>query len=194
MNTRCVVRPIVAVVALLVLPVVASSQVHDASVANHRPHLFAAAAFGIDPRTVTLSKDIAPILYENCVACHRPNHLAPMSLITYADARPWARAVKTKVLAREMPPWGADSSVRAYKNDASLTQTEIDTIAAQRLSCCPTPSKTIRTARSRTSGENLFVVFVMMLHPTHKLEPPANPARFTFTVTRFIVEVDAYIR
>ena len=77
--------------------------------------------------TPTFAKDIAPILYENCVACHRPNHLAPMSLITYADARPWARAVKTKVLAREMPPWGADSSVRAYKNDASLTQTEIDT-------------------------------------------------------------------
>ena len=80
--------------------------------------------------TPTFAKDIAPILYENCVACHRPNHLAPMSLMTYADARPWARAVKTKVLAREMPPWGADSSVRAYKNDASLTQAEIDTIAA----------------------------------------------------------------
>ena len=80
--------------------------------------------------TPTFTKDVAPILYENCVACHRPNHLAPMSLITYADARPWARAVKTKVLAREMPPWGADSSIRAYKNDASLTQAEIDTIAA----------------------------------------------------------------
>jgi hypothetical protein len=52
------------------------------------------------------------------------------------------------------------------------------TLAAQRLSCCPAPSKTIRTARSRTSGEYLFVVFVMMLHPTHELEPPANPARF----------------
>ncbi|TDI25643.1 MAG: thiol-disulfide isomerase [Acidobacteria bacterium] len=86
----------------------------------------AAAAEG----TPTFAKDIAPILYENCVACHRPNHLAPMSLITYSDARPWARAVKTKVLAREMPPWGADSSVRAYKNDASLTQAEIDTITA----------------------------------------------------------------
>ena len=80
--------------------------------------------------TPTFAKDIAPILYENCVACHRPNHLAPMSLITYADARPWARAVKTKVVAREMPPWGADTSVRAYKNDVSLTQAEIDTIAA----------------------------------------------------------------
>ncbi len=80
--------------------------------------------------TPTFAKDVAPILYENCVACHRPNHLAPMSLITYNDARPWARAVKAKVVAKEMPPWGADSSVRAYKNDASLTQDEIDTIAA----------------------------------------------------------------
>ena len=88
------------------------------------------ASAGAAEGTPTFAKDIAPILYENCVACHRPNHLAPMSLITYADARPWARAVKTKVLTREMPPWGADSRVRAYKNDASLTQTEIDTIAA----------------------------------------------------------------
>ena len=80
--------------------------------------------------TPTFAKDVAPILYENCVACHRPNHLAPMSLMSYDDARPWARAVKTKVVTREMPPWGADSSIRAYKNDASLTQAEIDTIAA----------------------------------------------------------------
>ncbi len=80
--------------------------------------------------TPTFAKDVAPILYENCVSCHRPNHLAPMSLITYNDARPWARAVKAKVVAKEMPPWGADSSIRAYRNDASLTQGEIDTIAA----------------------------------------------------------------
>jgi len=51
-------------------------------------------------------------------------------LVSYDDARPWARAVKSKVLAREMPPWGADTSVRAYKNDTSLSQDEIDTIVA----------------------------------------------------------------
>ena len=78
----------------------------------------------------TFSADVAPILYESCVACHRPNHLAPMSLITYDDVRPWARAVKAKVVSREMPPWGADSSVRAYKNDASLSEDEIGVIAA----------------------------------------------------------------
>ena len=78
----------------------------------------------------TFAKDVAPILYENCVSCHRPNHLAPMSLITYDDVRPWARAVKTKVVSREMPPWGADSSIRAYKNDTSLSQHEIGVITA----------------------------------------------------------------
>ena len=78
----------------------------------------------------TFAADVAPILYENCVACHRPNHLAPMSLISYDDVRPWARAVKSKVVSREMPPWGADSSVRAYRNDASLSQDEVDLIAA----------------------------------------------------------------
>ena len=78
----------------------------------------------------TFAADVAPILYESCVACHRPNHLAPMSLITYDDVRPWARAVKSKVVSREMPPWGADSSVRAYKNDVSLSEDQIDVIAA----------------------------------------------------------------
>ena len=80
--------------------------------------------------TPTFTKDVAPILFENCVSCHRPNHLAPMSLMSYDEARPWARAVKTKVVAREMPPWGAAPDVQAYKNDASLSQSEIDTIAA----------------------------------------------------------------
>ena len=80
--------------------------------------------------TPTFTKDVAPILFEHCAACHRPNHLAPMSLMSYNDARPWARAVKTKVLAREMPPWGAESGFREYKNDASLSQAKIDTLVA----------------------------------------------------------------
>ena len=78
----------------------------------------------------TFAADVAPILYENCVACHRPNHLAPMPLVTWDDVRPWARAVRAKVVSREMPPWGADSGIRAYRNDVSLSQEEIDVIAA----------------------------------------------------------------
>jgi mono/diheme cytochrome c family protein len=78
----------------------------------------------------TFAKDVAPILYKNCVECHRPNAMAPMSLVTYEDARPWARAVKQKVVAREMPPWGADPAIGTFANDPSLKQAEIDTIAA----------------------------------------------------------------
>src|SRR5882762_11584191 len=78
----------------------------------------------------TFSKDVAPILYKTCVECHRPTAMAPMSLLTYEDARPWARAIKQKVAARQMPPWGADPTVAKYSNDVSLKQHEIDTIMA----------------------------------------------------------------
>src|SRR5947207_10267300 len=78
----------------------------------------------------TFSKDVAPILYKNCVECHRPTAMAPMSLLAYEDARPWARAIKLKVQSRQMPPWGADPTVGRYSNDVSLKQAEIDTITA----------------------------------------------------------------
>jgi hypothetical protein len=80
--------------------------------------------------TPTFAKDVAPILYKNCVECHRQNAMAPMSLMTYDDARPWARAIKQKVVAREMPPWGADPTVGKYANDPSLKQSDVDTIVA----------------------------------------------------------------
>jgi hypothetical protein len=76
----------------------------------------------------TFSKDVAPILYSKCVTCHRPGEVAPMSLISYRDARPWARAIRDKVIAREMPPWHADSAHGTFRNDRSLTQAQIDTI------------------------------------------------------------------
>ena len=78
----------------------------------------------------TFAKDVAPIFHARCVGCHRPDHVAPMSLVTYDEARPWARAVKQRVEAREMPPWGAAPGVQDYRNDTSLTQEEIDTIVA----------------------------------------------------------------
>ena len=59
------------------------------------------------PKT-TFTKDVAPILYKRCAECHRPSEVAPMSLLTYKEARPWAKAIKEKVLERAMPPWLAD--------------------------------------------------------------------------------------
>jgi hypothetical protein len=136
MNTRCVVRPIVAVVALLVLPVVASSQVHDASVANHRPHLFAAADFGIDPRTVTFSKDIAPILQRSCQSCHRDGGGAPMSLITYDEVQRFGRRIARRTAIRDrmgaMPPFFVEKEIgiHEFKNDPSLSDEELAKIQA----------------------------------------------------------------
>src|SRR5437870_2661335 len=79
---------------------------------------------------VTFTKDVAPILYKSCAECHRPTMFAPMSLLTYEAARHYARSIKQKVVARQMPPWGADPAHGTFKNDPRLSQTEIDTIAA----------------------------------------------------------------
>ena len=78
----------------------------------------------------TFSRDVAPILQRACQQCHRPGEAAPMSLLGYGDARPWARAIKQRVLTREMPPWQIDRTLdtRAYVDDLSLTAAEIDTI------------------------------------------------------------------
>jgi hypothetical protein len=80
---------------------------------------------------VTFTKDVAPILQEKCQSCHRPDTFAPMSLLTYEEARPWAKSIKQKVVAREMPPWYIDKTVgvRHFKNDVSLSDQEIATIA-----------------------------------------------------------------
>ena len=67
-----------------------------------------AAAFAADATpSATFTKDVAPIFYKSCVECHRPTMFAPMSLVSYDDARPWARSIKQRVVSRAMPPWGA---------------------------------------------------------------------------------------
>ncbi len=79
---------------------------------------------------LTFAKDVARIFQEKCQVCHQPDSIAPMSLLTYRDARPWARAIKQKVVSREMPPWHIDQNVgiRQFKNDRSLSSEQIDTI------------------------------------------------------------------
>jgi hypothetical protein len=78
----------------------------------------------------TFAKDVAPILQAKCQECHQPNSIAPMSLISYAETRPWARSIKTRVAARQMPPWHIDRSVgvQKFKNDMSLSDDQIETI------------------------------------------------------------------
>jgi len=79
----------------------------------------------------TFTKDVAPILMRSCVQCHRPGQVAPMSLLTYEDARPWARSIRTRVTKREMPPWNLDPTVgiKEILDDPSLSDREVQTIA-----------------------------------------------------------------
>ena len=78
---------------------------------------------------VTFNKDVLPVLQKHCQECHRPGEAAPMSLLTYKDARPWAAAMRQAVLTRKMPPWyAADPAHGRFLNDRRLPQADIDTL------------------------------------------------------------------
>jgi hypothetical protein len=81
-------------------------------------------------QTPTFAKDVAPIFYSKCVECHRPTMFAPMSLVKFDEARPWAKSIRNRVSTRTMPPWGADPTHGVFKNDPRLTDKEISTILA----------------------------------------------------------------
>ena len=79
---------------------------------------------------VTFNKQVLPILEKRCQDCHRPGEAAPMSLLTYQEARPWAKAIRQAVVTKKMPPWFADPKYGHFSNDRSLSQSEIDTLVA----------------------------------------------------------------
>ena len=102
------------------------------------PMFGAALAFSVpvlaadSAKPVTFAKDVAPILQAKCQECHQPNSIAPMSLITFEDVRPWSRSIKDRVATRQMPPWHLDRGVgvQKFKNDMSLTDQQIETIVS----------------------------------------------------------------
>ena len=79
---------------------------------------------------VTFARDVAPIVYANCAACHRPGEVAPFSLLSYRDARPWAQSIKRQVVQRLMPPWNADPHFGEFQNSRRLSDRDIETIVA----------------------------------------------------------------
>jgi hypothetical protein len=94
------------------------------------PLLFALSLNAATPTSsnLTFSHDVAPILYQHCVACHHPNDIAPMSLLTYKEARPWAAAIRQAVVSGKMPPWKADPHFGKWSNDPRLSDAEIAVI------------------------------------------------------------------
>src|SRR5215510_10937797 len=93
--------------------------------------LVAGIAQAAEPtKTPTFTKDVAPIFQNKCESCHRADGMAPMSLVTYEDVRPWAKSIAARVGGRQMPPWHIDKTVgiQKFKNDRSLSDQQIDTI------------------------------------------------------------------
>src|SRR2546427_13145982 len=76
--------------------------------------------------TPTFNHDVAPIFFSQCVTCHRPGQVAPMSLLSYKEARPWVQSIKAKVATRQMPPWPPDPKFGHFRNTRPLTQAQID--------------------------------------------------------------------
>ena len=92
--------------------------------------VLAHAAAAAEKDSVTFTQDVAPIFAESCMTCHRPGEIAPMSLLSYEEARPWARSIKREVLSGAMPPWHADPEYGYFSNDRRLSEEEIQTIVA----------------------------------------------------------------
>src|SRR5689334_16772102 len=88
--------------------------------------MFAAAATNDSP---TFNKDVLPVLQKQCQSCHRPGEVAPMSLLTYQEARPWAKAIKAAVLSKKMPPWFADAKYGHFQNERRLSDAEVKALA-----------------------------------------------------------------
>src|SRR4030095_12380855 len=108
-----------------VLPVLAAVAVAVVSITTVQT---APAPAGSVP---TFAKDVAPIMFDKCTSCHRTGEVAPMTFLSYEDVRPWAKVIRSKVVAREMPPWGADPDHSLkMRNDRSLSKQQIDTIVA----------------------------------------------------------------
>jgi len=149
------------------------------------------------PAEPTFADDIAPIFYDSCVTCHRPGEIAPMSLISYQDSRPWARSIKNKVESRAMPPWHLDREigVQAFLNDPSLTEDQIATIAKWvdngapqgNPANTPTPPEFAPADAWQIGEPDLIVQF-----PAYTV-PAAGPDLFGDIYTDFGLAEDRYI-
>ena len=134
----------------------------------------------------TFNKDVLPILQVNCQQCHRPGEIAPMSLLTYNEARPWAKAIKAAVVSQKMPPWFADPNVGHFANDRRLSEEQIKTVAAWVDSGAPEGNAKDRPApRVFQEGWNLKPDMVIEMPKAFEL-----PARGTIDYQYILVKGD----
>lgn len=141
---------------------------------------FAQVSGRYSDRSLTFSHDVAPILYKHCVRCHHPGDIAPMSLLTYKDARPWAAAIREAVVSRRMPPWLADPTVGHWSNDPRLSDAEIQTVRAWvSNSAAEGNLKDMPTTPAFPDGWKIDKPDAVFRIPVHTLEPK-GPDEYTY--------------
>jgi len=130
---------------------------------------------------VTFHKDVLPVLQKNCQSCHRPGEAAPMSFLTYKDTRPWAKAIRTAVLSKKMPPWFADPHTGKFANDRSLSQAEIDVLTHWADSGAPEGnSKQAPAPLAFVEGWNIGKPDVVLEMPVDYQIPPSGTIEYTY--------------
>ena len=154
------------------------------------------------PSDVTFTKDIAPILQRSCQNCHRPDGVAPMSLVTYEDVRPWARSIKQRTAIGPhrgvMPPWYIEKNVgiQQYKNDPSLSDEEIATIVKWVDSGAPQGNAADMPPMPKEEDITTWRIGtpdIVVRYPDFKM-PAAGPDLYGSLTTSFNLKEDRYIK
>lgn len=136
-----------------------------------------------DAQAVTFYRDVLPILQNRCQSCHRAGEIGPMPLGSYAEARPWAKAIRQAVVTRKMPPWNADGPRGKFRNDPSLSQAEIDKLTAWIDSGAPEGSaKDAPPAPSFTEGWSIGTPDVVFEMPEAYDVPAAGTIEYTYII------------
>jgi mono/diheme cytochrome c family protein len=169
-----------------------------AALALALPASAAAQSAPAGQRQVTFTKDVAPILQRSCVTCHRAGESAPMALMTYEDVRPWARSIKTRVSAREMPPWHIDRNIgiTKFKDDPSLSDEEIATIVKWVDAGAPRGNQSDMPPLRQFADSSAWQIGtpdIVVKYPAYKV-PAAGPDLFGNIYADIPIDSDRYIK
>jgi len=140
------------------------------------------------------NRDVLPILRNHCQACHRPGEIAPMPLITYADIRPWAKAIREAVTLRRMPPWFADPQFGHFSNDPSLSAAEIATIQSWVEAGAPAGSSPAPPARQWPSGWTTITPDIIFTMPRPFPIPAKAVIDYQYLILPTHFSIDRWVR
>jgi len=144
--------------------------------------------------SVTFNKDVLPILENNCQQCHRPGEIAPMSLLTYTDARPWAKAIKAAVVSQKMPPWFADPKIGHFANDRTLSEAQIQTLVAWADNGAPEGDAKDKPApRTFQAGWNIKPDMVIEMPKAYQL-PATGTIDYQYILVKGDIKEDLWVK